>query len=128
MRLFIRVLFATAVTLLLATTVHAQSAFDRGMDAISKGDYKSGMEYMQQEVRSNPTNASAYFFIGLLHDEDGEFGQALKAYELAIKNCKKDKELLSDCYKSRANVYLQLSKLDEALADYNLAIKANNKK
>ena len=127
MRLFKRTLFATAVTLLLATTLHAQSAFDRGMDAISKGDYKSGMEYMQQEVRSNPTNASVYFFIGLLHDEDGEFGQALKAYELAIKNCKKDKELLSDCYKSRANVYLQLSKLDEALADYNLAIKANNK-
>ena len=127
MRLINRPLLATAAVLLLATTLHAQSAFDRGMDAISKGDYRSGLEYMQQEVRSNPTNASAYFFIGLLHDENGEFGQALKAYDLAIKNCKKDKELLSDCYKSRGNVYLQLNKLDEALSDYNLAIKANNK-
>lgn len=105
----------------------AQSAFDRGMDAISKGDYKNALEYMQQEVRSNPTNATAYYFLGLLHDDNGDYGQALKAYDLAIKNCKKDKELLSDCYKCRGNVYLELRKKEEALADFNLAIKTNSK-
>ena len=127
MKLNHKTILAAAVAFLSCITLHAQSAFDRGMDAINKGDYKSALEYMQQEVRSNPTNATAYYFMGLLHDDNGDLGQALKAYDLAIKNSKKDKELLSDCYKCRGNVYLQLKKQDEALADFNLAIKTNSK-
>ena len=127
MRPLFRSFIISVTACLISVSLYAQSPFDRGMDALDKGDYKSAMEYMQQEVRTNPSNATAHYFIGLLHDYKGELGQALKAFNLAISNSRGDKNLLSDCYVNRGRIFRKLKKNEDALSDFNMSIRINSK-
>lgn len=117
----------TTIATTIALMLSAQSYFDKGMAAIVNGDYKTAMENLQQEVRCNQSNAITHYFIGLLYEENEDYGQALRAFEFAIKYGSSNKTLLSNAYKCIAGVYVTLGKSDESLADYALAIKTNPK-
>lgn len=73
----------TTIATTIALMLSAQSYFDKGMAAIEKGDYKTAMENLQQEVRSNQSNAVAHYFIGFLHEEIEHYGQAFR-YQIRL--------------------------------------------
>ena len=98
--------------------------YQRGMEALQNENTEEALEYFNKEVDDNPKNGYAYSWIALLRDHQEEYGRALTAVNLAIKNIpKKDAEFLAATYNIRANVYLELNDTISALNDYASAIK-----
>lgn len=122
-----------ALTMISIATLHAQESkvkrpdtynYQRGMEALQKENTEEALEYFNKEVDENPKNGYAYSWIALLRDSQEEYGRALTAVNLAIKNLpKKDAEFLAATYNIRANVYLELKDTISALNDYASAIK-----
>ena len=100
--------------------------YQRGMEALQNENTEEALEYFNKEVSENPKNGYAYSWIALLRDNQEEYGRALTAVNLAIKNLpKKDPEFLAATYNIRANVYLELKDTISALNDYASAVKVN---
>lgn len=91
-----------ALTMISIATLHAQESkvkrpdtynYQRGMEALQKENTEEALEYFNKEVDENPKNGYAYSWIALLRDSQEEYGRALTAVNLAIKNLpKKDAE------------------------------------
>ena len=62
--------------------------YTRGVEAIQKEQYKEALEYLNKEVAENPKNGYAFVWIAIVRDLGGEYGRALTAVDLALKNLK----------------------------------------
>ena len=120
---------ATVAFLFIAVPSFAQKALEsynieRGMEAMSNGDYAEATEYFQAELDENPDNGYAYTLLAVIHYESGELGQALSAANAAIKNLpRRDKNNRSLAYLYRAYIHEALEEYPEALEDYAAAIR-----
>ena len=97
----------------------------RGLEML-KNDEDQGEALMQFQtaLEKNPRNGYAHFFIGLVHLDNDENGNALSAFDLAVKYLpKKDKGTLSLVQSKRALVHLALADTTAALADLGTAIR-----
>ena len=63
--------------------------YQRGMEALQNENTEEALEYFNKEVDDNPKNGYAYSWIALLRDHQEEYGRALTAVNLAIKNIPK---------------------------------------
>jgi len=98
--------------------------YTRGVEAIQNNNTEEALDYLSKEISENPENGYAYSWIALVYNYQEEYGRALTAAEKAIKYIpKKDKEYRVFALTTRAQVYRGLEKEDEALKDYNQAIK-----
>lgn len=97
---------------------------ERGMEAMSNGDYAEATEYFQAELDENPDNGYACTLLAVIHYESGELGQALSAANAAIKNLpRRDKNNRSLAYLYRAYIHEALEEYPDALTDYAAAIR-----
>ncbi len=79
---------------------------------------------MNKELDDNPNNGYALAWIATIRNYQEEYGRALTAADLAIKNIpKKDKQYRALAYIVRAEVYVRLDEKEKALADFSSAIK-----
>lgn len=102
--------------------------YTRGVEAIQKEQYQEALEYLNKEVAENPKNGYAFVWIAVVRDLGGEYGRALTAVDLALKNLpKKDGDYIAFAYGARAGVYLHMEDTTKALSDYAAAIKFNPK-
>lgn len=98
--------------------------YQRGVEAIQKDNTEEALEYLNKEVSENPKNGYAYSWIAMVRCYKEEYGRALTAADLALKNLpKKDKEYIYFAYETRARIYCELEDTIKALADYTSAIK-----
>lgn len=98
--------------------------YQRGVEAIQKENTEEALEYLNKEVSDNPKNGYAYSWIAMVRCHQEEYGRALTAADLALKNLpKKDKEYIYFAYETRARIYCELEDTIKALADYTAAIK-----
>ena len=120
---------ATVAFLFIATPSFAQKAFEsynieRGMEAMSGGDYAEAAEYFLAELDENPDNGYAYTLLAVINYESGELGQALSAANAAIKNLpRRDKDNRALAHLYRAYVHEALEEYPDALSDYAAAIR-----
>lgn len=120
---------SAAAMFFIATPSFAQKALEscnieRGMEAMSDGDYVEATEYFQAELDENPDNGYACTLLAVIHYESGELGQALSAANAAIKNLpRRDKNNRSLAYLYRAYIHEALEEYPEALEDYAAAIR-----
>lgn len=123
-----------AIISILSITAHAQDKmnrptsynYQRGVEAVQKENTEEAIEYLNKEISDNPQNGYAYSWIALVRCHKEEYGRALTAADLALKNLpRKDKEYICFAYETRAKVYCELQDTIKALADYTSAIKAN---
>lgn len=103
--------------------------YQRGMELInaSEPDEDGAMGYFKKEVAQHPKNGYAYYQMGLINEKDNQKGNALNNFSQAIEYLKKDKEWVSNAYRKRANINLDLGHDNLALNDWNASLKANPK-
>ena len=117
--------------LVIALSVDAQTVerpesynYQRGLEALQEEKHQKALEYFNKDLTENPSNGYSYSWIAHLRLVSGEYGKALTAVELAIKNLpKNDSEFVIFGYLIRAKIYLCLEDTTKALADYTTAIK-----
>lgn len=127
-----RILFLLMTSLLLGgQIVFAQNVkrpdtynYNRGVEAIQNNNAEEALEYLNKELKDNPDNGYALAWIATVRNYQEEYGRALTAADLAIKNIpKKDKQYRAFAYIVRAEVYVRLNETEKALADFSSAIK-----
>lgn len=98
--------------------------YQRGVEAIQKENTEEALEYLNKEISDNPKNGYAFSWIALVRCQQEEYGRALTAADLALKNIpKKDKKYVYFAYEIRAKIYSELEDTIKALSDYSAAIK-----
>lgn len=98
--------------------------YNRGVEAIQNNNAEEALKYLNKELKENPDNGYALVWIATIRNYQEEYGRALTAADLAIKNIpKKDKQYRALAYIVRAEVYVRLDEKEKALADFSSAIK-----
>lgn len=125
-------LFVCAVLLCLSViSVNAQKKskylesynYLKGIEAIEGRDYEKAHEAFDKEIELHPENGYAHLYLAHIYQYEEEYGKALASVNTALKYIpKKDKKYKATCYYKRAGIYRDLSKNDEALADYTTAL------
>lgn len=79
--------------------------YQRGVEAIQKENTEEALEYLNKEISENPKNGYAFSWIALVRCQQEEYGRAITAADLALKNLpKKDKEYVYFAYETRARI------------------------
>ncbi len=85
----------------------------------------AALNYFNKELEDNPKNGYAFSCIAMIRHAQDEYGRALTAADMALKNLpKKDSEFIAASYNIRAGIYLALEDTAKALNDFASAIKA----
>ena len=101
-------------------TVKTADDFHRaGVVAIQKNDLATALENLDQAVALESSNPTMLVNRGLVHDELGEYEEAIADYTAAIAL----DETLSEAYYNRANAHHNLKQFEDAVADYSKAIE-----
>ena len=97
----------------------------RGFEMLQNDeDSDEALKQFQTALEKNPRNGYAHFFIGLIRLNNDENGNALSAFDLAVKHLpKKDKKTLALVQSKRALVHLALTDTTAALTDLGTAIR-----
>ena len=97
----------------------------RGFEMLQNDeDLDEALKQFQTALEKNPRNGYAHFFIGLIRLNNNENGNALSAFDLAVKHLpKKDKVMLALVQSKRALVHLELTDTTAALTDLGTAIR-----
>lgn len=93
--------------------------YNIGIALTKMKDLTEAKIYFSKVVEIDPKNSFAYFELGNIFHEEGNYSKALDFYDKSIKNGKKG----SDVYYKRAITNLKLLRKDQALADISQAIK-----
>lgn len=98
--------------------------YNRGLEELRNENYEEALNYLNKEIENDPKNGYAYSWIAMIRHSQEEYGRALTAVDIALKNLpKKDTEFIAATYSIRAGVYLELEDTIKALNDYASAIK-----
>ncbi len=113
---------ANAVAILLlfamAATIRAQDATDRlymqAHEAENAGKFPLAISIWDKVIAGNPSDETAWFNRGAVHDRNNEPDKALADYTEALGLDPSD----ADAYASRASIYLEKKDRDKAFDDY----------
>lgn len=107
------------ITLLLATTVYAQSPndlFQQGNQAYSKSDYQAAIQAYESILQTGYESALVYYNLGNSYYRQDEFGQAILNYERALRI----KPHFRDCRQNLALAYSKTEDNIETLPEFLL--------
>lgn len=97
--------------------------YNRGLEAFQNANYAEALDYFQKELRENPKNGYAYFFVSSILADSKEYGAALNNANLAVKKIpSKDKIYKGGAYQVRSMIRLGLADTTTALKDLSSAI------
>lgn len=125
-KLFVIVVLLIGLSQVLAQNIKRPESYNyqRGLEAMQEEKFDEAIEYFNKDIQENPKNGYSYSWIAHIRLVKEEYGKALTASDLAIKNLpKKDPEYVIFGYSTRAECYLCLGDTVKALADYATAIK-----
>jgi len=125
-KLFIFVVFLIGFSQVLAQKNNRPESYNyqRGMEAMQEEKVDEALDYFNKDIQENPKNGYSFAWIAHLRLANEEYGKALTAADLAIKNLpKKDPDYVIFGYSTRASCYLCLGDTVKAVADYATAIK-----
>lgn len=101
--------------------------YTRGVEAVQNNNVEEALDYLNKEVKENPENGYAFVWIAVVRNHTEEYGRALTAIDLAIKNIpKRDKEYKAYAYTLRGDIFMNLEEIQKALKDYTLAIEIDS--
>lgn len=126
-----KIVYTLLLSLLLtATTARADESrsynFSRGMEAFEQGNYQEAAAYLLREVKEND-NRSAWYFLAVIFDNNGQEGLALTAINKALKLAEGDKADQALCHNLRAGLYNQLGDSAQTLNDINQTLRLQPK-
>lgn len=114
--------FALATGWLFSTPLlrgqEAKSAFDRGIEASSKGDLDGALASFNEAIRANPMYVSAYNNRGNVYEARGDYDKAMADYDQAIKL----EPRYVSAYINRGIAWAARGNADNAMSDYDTAL------
>lgn len=114
-----RILLACSLVLVLPLWAIADD-FQRGCEAMSKGDYELAIACFNAYIRDNPNDARAYHSRGAAYNAKKEHDKAIKDYSEAIRL---DPKLAAAYLTSRGATYLEKKEYDKAIEDFSDVIR-----
>ena len=99
----------------------AQIIFERGVYALSIGNYDSALIFIDAAINVNPNKSYYYYARGECYFSKNDFEESIKAYSLAIGLATNYPE----AYYKRGLADLQLGKATDAIADFTKTIQYN---
>jgi tetratricopeptide (TPR) repeat protein len=111
----------TPTPLYVATPHNRLEAYSAGIRAYEKKDWASAASYFQQVLQVEPNDADVYFHLGNVYRYQGNYSQALSAYQSAMKIDAN----FAPAYLGEAQVYIYgpTVKYDAAITDLQKAIE-----
>ncbi len=98
----------------------------RVFEAYNNNDAAEMKKYLELEIASNPKNGYAYAWQAIVYKFYNEYGKALSAANSALKYIPaKDKAYKLIALGTKAKIYLDMKEYDNALNEYNKALKLN---
>lgn len=97
----------------------SEELFDQGMAALGDAEFDDAIELLEQAAVEDPTNARAWFHLGVCYLETGKPDLALEAMDRAINA----DPALADAYYMRGTALGALGRIDEAAESYRSALK-----
>lgn len=88
-----------------------------------EGKAKEAYDAFLAIVKEQPENGYAHYYIAMILLRSNLLGEALKAFNNAIRWLQDDKEWLSFCFANRARLYESLGDKDQVLLDLEEAIR-----
>ena len=88
-----------------------------------EGKIKEAYEAFYAIVTEQTENGYAHYYMAMILLRSNLLGEALKAFNNAIKWLQDDKECLPFCFTTRARLYESLGDKDQVLLDFEEAIR-----
>jgi tetratricopeptide (TPR) repeat protein len=117
-----RILLACSLFLVLPFSAFADD-FQRGKEALDKGDYDAAIACFAACIRDNPKDAHAYNFRGIAYQYKKEYDKAIQDYSEAIDISPTD----AVASNNRGTAYFDKKEYDKAIRDFSDAISINPK-
>ena len=95
------------------------------------GNYNTGIKYLTKARKEFIGDDELAYYLGRLYQAENNFNSAIVEYSDAINYSKRngeDEPFVYDYYSSRGVCYLKQNKYEQALEDFNYAIKLDNTK
>ncbi|MBX2864220.1 MAG: tetratricopeptide repeat protein [Leptolyngbyaceae cyanobacterium MAG.088] len=96
----------------------AVAYFQRGQLAAEQGNLADALSDWQQAITVNPNYADAHYQLGIAQSQSNDFITALASFDRVLEI----NPNWAEAYLNRGNVHHQLGDLDEARADWQLAV------
>jgi tetratricopeptide (TPR) repeat protein len=128
-RIFSLLLLAVCATIVCAKEPKQPNSYNyqRGVEAISDGNYDEGEDYLQLELKENPKNGYAYAWLSSVETERDELGNAIAMLHKALQYLpKNDKYYIAWSYSSLAGIHMQLNDTLAAISYLTKAIKTEH--
>lgn len=104
--------------------VSAQSYnLQSGINYYNDGNYDAATEYFNREIKQNPKEGKAYFYLTKIHMNNKSYVEALKQVNLAISNLNESDTILARSWITKGDIYMQLSDTLKFESSYAKAIK-----
>ena len=121
-------LFVSIIALLVFGLSFAQTNWELAQEALDNDQYSLAVYYANEYVNANPKDADGYGLRGLAYACNESYREAFADVDKAIKLWnKKNAYTLAGLYGLRARIHEQVQEYDQAVADYELAIKKDKK-
>jgi len=91
-------------------------------DFIKKDDEDSAIENFRKAAQKNPQDAGAFFLLGMLYYEKGDYERAIEAYQENIRIIPDNSSII---YNNLGWTYGELEKYQEAVDAFKEAVKQN---
>lgn len=103
-------------------TEEAALHFNMGQDYFSKADYLSALKELLQAVELDRKNSEAYFLLGTTYYQLKRYTEAEQNLKIAIEMKKGDSEGYPMANNNLGNVYLELGRYDDAIAQFRICL------
>ena len=107
------------VLLLSLPAVPPADDFERGLEALQKGDYALAVTCFDAYIRENPLRAKAYYCRGVAHARRKEADKAIEDFTEAIRLL----PVYGPAFLERGFAYLGKRQYDKAIKDFDEAIR-----
>jgi len=112
----------------------AEAHFNCGTLYLKESNYKEAQDHFAEAVKESDRDAEAHNSLGICFQHSGDYEGAIKEYNTAINlynaKLKEDKRIarkLAIVYNNLGSSQFQIGKKEEALQNYNEALKLDNK-
>lgn len=96
-----KALFYIISVILLTQSAMSQSSFELGNKAYLDAGYKKAIAHFERAIEDEPGNISAYYNLGMAHQQNKSYGKAIWAFEKVLKMDPRDQkaeEQIMHCY------------------------------
>ena len=107
----------------------SETAYSRGMSALTSGDYNTAITNLQTAVDSEKREAEGYRGLGIAHLYLGDYKTAADAFSkslAAIRHPRQNTSFREDVLFYQAQAYVEEQQYDNAMTIYNELIKSND--